>query len=82
MGTQREMEYKTQHSGTAQLPQGRVLIRPRRKGSWMEEVMDQGQKATTERSGKLAVTERDKGIIQNPQLSEGETPRAEIRKMA
>ena len=28
MGTHREMGYKTQHSGTAQLPQGRVLIRP------------------------------------------------------
>lgn len=31
-----------------------------REGSWMEEVMDQGQKATTERSGKLAVTERQR----------------------
>lgn len=45
--------------------------------------MDQGQKATTERSGKLAITQkRDKGIIQNPQRSEAETPHAETRKAA
>lgn len=60
----------------------RVLIRPRREGTRTEEVTDQGQEATAERAGKLSATQRDKGITQNPQLSEGETPHAEIRKAA
>lgn len=60
----------------------RVLIHPRREGTRTEEVTDQGQGATAERTGKLTATQRDKGITQNPQLSEGETPHAEIQKAA